>query len=74
MHFLVILKEDLNKQLFVIQEDLNESFYKNHQCEWFPKDPNTVRAISFFNLSVAHVVRGEIENASKHFNSVVSLI
>lgn len=42
----------------------------SQECDWFPKDAKTARATSFFNMSVAHVVKGEIDVASKHFNSV----
>jgi hypothetical protein len=42
-----------------------------NQTEWYPKDANNARAISFFNLCVVHAVRGEIEVAYKHFKTVI---
>lgn len=47
-----------------------EAGHRTQEYDWFPKDVKTARAVSFFNLSVAYVVKGEIDIASKHFNSV----
>lgn len=41
-----------------------------HQADWIRKDLTTLRAFSFYNLSVAHAVRGDIEMALKNFNMV----
>ncbi|CAF0738487.1 unnamed protein product [Brachionus calyciflorus] len=60
--------------------DINDSFknsvennFRNHQAEWFPKDISTIRAISYYNLSVAHAIRGESETSYKHFNTSVQI-
>lgn len=50
-----------------------EAGHRSHEHDWFPKDIKTARAVSFFNLSVAYVIKGEIDAASKHFNSVILL-
>ena len=45
-----------------------------NQTEWYPKDANNARAIAFFNLSVAHAIRGEVDVAYKHFKTVRTLL
>jgi hypothetical protein len=49
---------------------VNENRKKNSQLKWYPKDVNTAKAIAYFNLSVAHAVRSEIDVAFKNFNMV----
>ena len=42
----------------------------NQPQKWYPRDVNTAKAVTYFNLSVAHVVRSEIDIALKNFNLV----
>ena len=46
---------------------------RSSQTKWYPKDVNTARAIAYFNLSVAHAARSEIDMALKNFNNSVNL-
>lgn len=37
---------------------------------WYPKDLNSAKAVAFYNMSVIHAVRGEIDLAYRNFNLV----
>ena len=63
--------ESYIKYLLIFVE-VNEN-RKNNQLKWYPKDVNTAKAIAYFNLSVAHAVRSEIDIAFKNFNMVMFL-
>lgn len=39
-------------------------------AKWYPKDTNSAKAITFYNMSVAHAIRGEIDMAYRNFNIV----
>ena len=41
--------------------------------KWYPKDSNSAKAITFYNMSVAHAIRGEIDMAYRNFNISVNL-
>lgn len=38
--------------------------------KWYPKDLSSAKAVAFYNMSVIHAVRGEIDLAYRNFNLV----
>jgi hypothetical protein len=42
-------------------------------CNWYPRDADSAKAIVYYNLSVAHAIRGEVDLAYRNFNRVLFL-